>query len=145
MVFEQMLTILLGTGVGVAIVLYSVKPRQVSQSFMGSGSSLGTLSTESIQVDTPMPEVTAIAPTVVEAPVEVHTSPEVSAAFPAGIVAVVPEAAPVSSIEVAAVSAPAVSAVVESSTPATRTRAQRRRTTASKTSARPSRTRKSQV
>jgi len=145
MVFEQMLTILLGTGVGVAIVLYSVKPRQISQSFMGGSSSLATFST-SIQVDAPMPEVTAIVPTVMETPVEVHASPEVSAALPVGTVAAVPiEAAPVSSIETAAVSAPAVSPIAESQTPATRTRVQRRRTTASGTSARPRRTRKSQV
>src|SRR5271170_1502923 len=78
MVFEQMLTILLGTGVGVAAVLYTVKPRQIgaSQSFISGGSSIETFSLPSHSISdlqndaAPMPEVTATQSPVVEAPVE---------------------------------------------------------------------------
>ena len=61
-----MLTILLGTGVGVAVVLYTVKPRQISasQSFLSGVSSIETISlpsqsTFSQNDAAPVPEVTA--------------------------------------------------------------------------------------
>lgn len=78
MVYEQILTILLGTGIGVAVVLYTVKPRQVAASQSPSGVSpietipLGSQSTSEPQsYSTPAPEVTT-APSQAEAPVEVH-------------------------------------------------------------------------
>jgi hypothetical protein len=72
-----MLTILLGTGVGVAVVLYTVKPRQISasQSFLSGVSSIETISlpsqsTFSQNEAAPAPEVTATQSSAVEAPVE---------------------------------------------------------------------------
>src|ERR1700731_2931120 len=78
MVFEQMLTILLGTGVGVAVVLYAVKSRQgmASQSFVSGGSSIETFSlssqstTDSQNDVAPTPEVTATQSPIVVAPIE---------------------------------------------------------------------------
>ena len=77
MVFEQMLTILLGTGVGVAAVLYAVKPRKggASQTFGTGVSSIETISLPSqstfSHVDAaPTPEVSTARSPVVEAPAE---------------------------------------------------------------------------
>lgn len=84
MVFEQMLTILLGTGAGVAVVLYTVKarPSAASQPPVSEVSALETISLPSrsstdLQGDaTPAPAVTAIQSAVVETPApEVHAIP----------------------------------------------------------------------
>jgi hypothetical protein len=139
-----MLTILLGTAVGVAAVLYVVKPRQVgaSQSFGSGVSSIETISLPSqstfSQSDAaPIPEVSATQSPVVEAPVEefhaisfgsVSTvAAEVVAAGPSDV------AAAVASIDASAVSSSPASLplTVESHT-ATAARAHRapRRSTA---------------
>jgi hypothetical protein len=82
MVFEQMLSILLVTGVGIAVLLYTAKSRQVvaSQSFVSGGvSSIETISipTQSATYSQtgdvaapPMPEVTTAQSPIVESPVE---------------------------------------------------------------------------
>jgi hypothetical protein len=126
MVFEQMLTILLGTGIGVAAVLYAVKPRHVGASQSFGISTIETFAPSPAAIDSensvaPMPEVTATQPPIVEAPVEeahVMTSPvvptmtaEISTAGSS------PAASIASIIDASAVSSPAVSATtVESST-----------------------------
>jgi hypothetical protein len=75
MVFELMLTILLGTSAGVAAVLYTVKPRHVGASQSFGASSIETISIPSqstfSQIEAaPAPEVSAAKPPVVEAPAE---------------------------------------------------------------------------
>jgi hypothetical protein len=122
MVFEQMLTILLGTGVGVAAVLYAVKPRPVgaSQSFVSGASSIETLSTSHSVIDSenstaPMPEVTATQPSIVEAPAEeahVMASSVVSTMTAEVAAAGSSPATSIASIDASAVSFPAVSAVM---------------------------------
>ena len=121
MVFEQMLTILLGTGVGVAVVLYAVKPRQIgaSQSFVSGGSSIETFSlpsqsTSDSQNDAAsMPEVTATQSPVVEAAVEeVHSISLGSVStMTAEVAAAGSSDAAISSIDASAVSAPAAKSV----------------------------------
>ncbi len=77
MAYEQILTILLGAGVGVAVVLYAVRSRLfgASRSIVTGGSSIETFtvssqSTSVSQTDAaPIPKVTATRPPVVEAPV----------------------------------------------------------------------------
>src|SRR5580698_3226691 len=91
MVFEQMLTILLVTGAGVAVVLYAVRPRHsvASQSFVSGVSSIEAISVSSPSSSStsdsqitaaPMPEVTATQAPIVEAPVveEVHAISSIS-------------------------------------------------------------------
>jgi hypothetical protein len=79
MVFEQMLSIFLVTGVGVAVLLYTAKSRQVgaSHSFISGGvSSIETISipTQAATITQteamPMPEVTTAQSPIVESPVE---------------------------------------------------------------------------
>ncbi len=145
MVFEQMLTILLGTGVGVAVVLYAVKPRQIgaSQSFSGVSSietiSLPAQSATISQSDAaPMSEVTVTATQspVVEAPAEgIHaiSSSSVST-MTAEVAAASSGSAAISSIDATAAFVPvATSATVEShASPAARShRAPRKSATAS--------------
>jgi len=149
MAIEQMLTILLGTAVGVAVVLYTVKPRHIgaSQSFVSGGSSIETFSLPSSsyfsQNDAaPMPEVTATQSPVVEAPVEeVHviSSGSVST-MTAGVAAAGSSDAAIASIDASAVSAPAATSVaVEShaSSAARSHRAPRKSSAASRTHAKP--------
>jgi hypothetical protein len=127
MVFEQMLTILLGTGVGVAVVLYTVKPRQImaSQSFVSGGSSVETFSLSSSSTSdsqndaAPMPEVTATQSPVVEAPVEESNvaSSGATSTMTAEVAAASSSDAPIASIDASAVSSPAsLSVPVESQT-----------------------------
>jgi hypothetical protein len=149
MVFEQMLTILLGTGVGVAAVLYTVKPRQVgaSQSFVSGVSSIETISLPSLSAESQneashMPEVSATQSPVVEAPVqEFHaisfgsfstTTAEATAAGSSD--------AAIASMDASAVFSPASRSVtVESRTaPAARAhKVQRRSAASSRTHAKP--------
>ena len=142
MVFEQMLTILLGTGVGVAVVLYAVKPRQIgaSQSFVSGGSSIETFSLSSSTSDSqnnaaPMPEVTATQSPVVEAPVEeFHAiSSGAVSTMAAEVAAAGSSDAAIASIDASAVSSPASRSVaVESHTaPAARAHRVQRRVAAS--------------
>jgi hypothetical protein len=141
MVFEQMLTILLGTAVGVAAVLYIVKPRQVgaSRSFASGVSSVETISlpsqsTSSQNDATPMPEVSATQSPVVEAPVEEFhalSSGSVST-MTAEVAAAGSSDAAIASIDASAVSSPASRSVtVESHTaPAARAHRVSRKSTA---------------
>jgi hypothetical protein len=143
MVFEQMLTILLGTGVGVAVVLYTVKPRQIgaSQSFISGGSSIESFSlpsqsTSDSQNDAaPMPEVTATQSPVVEAPVEeFHAiSSGAVSTMSAEVAAGGSSDAAIASIDASAVSSPASGSVtVESQTaPAARAHKVPRKSSAS--------------
>ncbi len=145
MVFEQMLTILLGTGVGVAVVLYAVKPRQIgaSQSFVSGGSSIETFSlssTSDSQNDAAtMPEVTATQSPVVEAPVEeFHAiSSGAVSTMAAEVAAAGSSDAAIASIDASAVSSPASRSVtVDSHTaPAARARVSRRSAASSRTPA----------
>ena len=125
MVFEQMLTILLGTGIGVAAVLYAVKPRHVGASQSFGISTIETFAPSPAAIDSensaaPMPEVTATQPPIVEAPVEeahVMTSPVVPTMTAEISTAGSSPAASIASIDASAVSSPAVSATtVDSST-----------------------------
>lgn len=83
MVFEQMLTILLGTGAGVAVVLYTVKPRSnaTSQSPVSEVSAVETISLPSrssndVQIDSTPAPAAATQSAVVETPApEVHAIP----------------------------------------------------------------------
>ena len=149
MVFEQMLTILLGTAVGVAAVLYVVKPRQIgaSQSFGSGVSSIETISlpsqsTFSQNDAAPMPEVSATQSPVVEAPVEEFhaiSSGSVST-MTAEVAAAGSSDAAIASIDASAVSSPASRSVtVESHTaPAARAhRAPRKSTASSRTHVKP--------
>lgn len=116
MVFEQMLTVLLGTGVGVAVVLYAVKPRQISasQSFLSGVSSVETISlpsqsTFSQNDAAPAPEATATQTAVVEPPVVGITaisSGSVST-LTAEVAAVGSSDSAIASLDAPAVSAPA--------------------------------------
>jgi len=138
-----MLTIVLGTAVGVAVVLYSVKPRQIgaSQSFVSGGSSVETFSLPAqsssfSQNDaSAMPEVAATQSPVVEAPVE-----EVHATF-SGSVATVTAGVAVASQSgsaIASVSAPAATVEVESHASSARShRAPRKSSASSRTQAKP--------
>lgn len=75
MVFEQMLTILLGTAAGVAVVLYTVEPRRS----VISDASIVTISlpyvsgSDSLGFSTSTPAITAPQPQAEEAPMEIHT------------------------------------------------------------------------
>jgi hypothetical protein len=146
MVFEQMLTILLGTGVGVAVVLYAVKPRQIgaSQSFVSGGSSIETFSLSSSTSDSqndvaPMPEVTATQSPVVEEPVEeFHAiSSGAVSTMAAEVAAAGSSDAAIASIDASAVSSPASRSVtVDSHTaPAARARVSRKSAASSRTPA----------
>jgi hypothetical protein len=150
MAIEQMLTILLGTAVGVAVVLYTVKPRQIgaSQSFVSGGSSIETFTLPSqsssfSQNDAaPMPEVTAIQSPVVEAPVEeVHAISFGSiSTMTAGAAAAGSNDAAIASIDASVVSAPVATLVaVESpaSSAARSHRAPRKSSASSRTQAKP--------
>ena len=149
MVFEQMLTILLGTGVGVAAVLYTVKPRHgvASQSFGAGVSSIETISVPSqstfSHIDAaPMPEVSATRSPVVDAPVEeFHAISSGSVAtMTAEIAAAGSSDVAIASTDVSAVSSPASrSFTVESHTaPAARAhRVPRKSTASSRTQAKP--------
>jgi hypothetical protein len=149
MVFEQMLTILLGTGVGVAAVLYTVKPRQVgaSQSFGSGVSSIETISlpsesTFSQNEAAPTPEVSATQSPAVEAPVEeFHAIPSGSVSTMTADVAVAGASdAAIALIDASAVSSPASRPfTVESHTaPAAGAhRAPRKGTASSRTHAKP--------
>jgi len=145
-----MLTILLGTAVGVAVVLYTVKPRHIgaSQSFVSGGSSIETFTLPSqsssfSQNDAaPMPEVTATQSPVVEAPVEeVHVISSGSmSTTTAGVAAAGSSDAAIASIDASAVSAPAATSVaVEShaSSAARSHRAPRKSSASSRTHAKP--------
>jgi len=145
-----MLTILLGTGVGVAAVLYTVKPRQIgaSQSFISGGSSIETFSLPSHSISdlqndaAPMPEVTATQSPVVEAPVE-----GISSISSGSITTMTAEVAAggssdmaIASIDASAVSAPAASSVAvvsHASTAARSHRAPRKSSATSRTHAKP--------
>lgn len=145
MAIEQMLTILLGTAVGVAVVLYTVKPRHIgaSQSFASGGSSIETFSLPSqsssfSQSDaTPMPEVTATQSPVVEAPVEeVHAiSPVSTSTMTAGVAEAGSSEAVIASIDASAVSAPAATPIsaVSHASPARSHRAPRKSSASSRT------------
>ena len=148
MVFEQMLTILLGTGVGVAVVLYTVKPRQIgaSQSLISGGSSIETFSlasqssSDSQNDAASMPEVTATQSPVVEAPVEeIHSISSGSVStMTAEVAAAGSSDLAIASIDASAVSAPAARSVaVEShaSSAARSHRAPRKSTASSRTHA----------
>lgn len=121
MVFEQMLTILLGTAVGVAAVLYAVKPRHIgaSQSFASEVSSVETISLPSQSTSfsqndaAPTPEVTATQSAVVEAPVEeVHTiSPSSVSTLTAEVEAAGSSTTAFASMDAPALSAPAARSV----------------------------------
>jgi hypothetical protein len=150
MAIEQMLTILLGTAVGVAVVLYTVKPRQIgaSQSFVTGGSPIETFTLPSqsssfSQNDAAtMLEVTAAQSPVVEAPVEeVHAISSGSAATMTAIVAAAgPSEAAIASIDAFAVTAPALTSVsVDShaSSAARSHRAPRKISASSRTQAKP--------
>jgi hypothetical protein len=145
-----MLTILLGTGVGVAAVLYTVKPRQIgaSQSFVSGVSSIETISLPSQSISdsqndvAPMPEVTATQSPIVEAPVEGITSISSGSitTMTAEVAAAGSSDAAIASIDASAVSAPAATSVaVEShaSTAARSHRAPRKSTASSRTHAKP--------
>jgi len=150
MVFEQMLTILLGTAVGVAAVLYAVKPRQIgaSQSFASGVSSIETISLPSQSTSfsqndaAPMPEVTATQSAVVESPVEEFhaiSSSSVST-LTAEVAAAGSSTAAIASIDASAVSTPAAKSVaVEShaSSAARSHRAPRKSSASSRTHAKP--------
>jgi len=77
MAYEQILTILLGAGVGVAVVLYAVRSRLfgASQSILSGGSSIETFtvpsqSTSVSHIDVaPTPVAAATLPPLAEAPV----------------------------------------------------------------------------
>lgn len=149
MVFEQMLTILLGTAVGVAAVLYTVKPRQIgaSQSFASGVSSIETISLPSQSTSfsqndaAPMPEVTATQSAVVESPAEeIHAISSSSVSMLTADVAAGSSTAAIASIDASAVSGPAATAVaVEShaSSAARSHRAPRKSSASSRTHARP--------
>ncbi len=146
MVFEQMLTILLGTSVGVAVVLYTVKPRHVgaSQSLVSAVSSVETISlpaqstSDSQSFSEQMTEVTTTTAAgqspVVEAPVEVHS---ISSGTVSTLTAEVQVAGSndeaIAPIEVPAVSAPAASVVTVAprASPAARSHRAPRRSSAS--------------
>lgn len=140
-----MLTILLGTGVGVAVVLYTVKPRQTaaSQSLASGVSSIETISLpsqptlDSKSYSAPAQPATATQSSVVEAPVEVHAISSVSTAAPEVVVAGPSE--PVASVDAPAVSAPApeVTAAPRASTAVRSQRAPRRSSASPRTHARP--------
>ena len=150
MVFEQMLTILLGTGIGVAAVLYIVKPRHVgaSQSFTSGSSSIETISLPSEKMfsqsdTTPMPEVSATQPPVVEAPVEEFHAISFGSVstVTAEAAAVGPSDVAIASIDASPVFSPASPSVTTEShtAPAARAhRAPRRSTASSRTHAKSS-------
>ncbi len=90
MVFEQMLTILLGTAAGVAAVLYLVKPKHSISSVSVETIPLPSISTESLSQAAPI-QATASPSPVVEAPVAEVTatsSPSVSTTATDAVVAV---------------------------------------------------------
>lgn len=145
-----MLTILLGTAVGVAAVLYTVKPRHIgaSQSFASAGSSVETFTLPSqsssfSQNDAaPMPEVTATQSPVVEAPVEeVHAISSDSISTMTAVVAAAGSSdAVIASIDASAVSAPAATPVAMEfhASPAAKShRAPRKSSASSRTQAKP--------
>lgn len=154
MVFEQMLTILFATGVGVAVVLYVAKPRTVSHSaFVQSSTAIETIaSVESATVQTattaPMPEVTAIQAPVVEPSFDAQTttSSEIVPTVTAQVAAAAGPSEIVSTIDASAVAPSAATTVVGAAvepSPETAGRTPktpRRRSTASR--AKPSRPRK---
>src|SRR5271170_3339443 len=114
MAIEQMLTILLGTGVGVAVVLYAVKPRQIgaSQSLLSGVSPIETISlpsqsTLSQNDAAPAPEVTVTQTAAVESPIV-----GIDAIFSGSVSTLTAEVAAAGPSEpaIASVDAPAVSA-----------------------------------
>jgi cell division septation protein DedD len=149
MAIEQMLTILLGTAVGVAVVLYSVKPRQIgaSQSFVSGGSSIETFTLPSQSSSfpqndaAPMPEVTATQSPVVEAPVEeVHSISSGSiSTMTAGVAAAGSNDSAIASIDASVVSTPAVTSVAVESPASSAARSHRapRKSSAPRTQAKP--------
>jgi hypothetical protein len=116
-----MLTILLGTAVGVAVVLYTVKPRHMgaSQSLLSGGSSIETytLASQSSSFSqndaAPMPEVTATQSPLVVAPVEeVHSISSGSiSTMTADVAAAGSSDVAIASIDASAVSVPAATSV----------------------------------
>jgi len=150
MAIEQMLTILLGTAVGVAVVLYTVKPRHIgaSQSLVSGGSSIETFTLPSqsssfSQNDAaPMPEVTATQSPVVVAPVEeVHSISSGSiSTMTSGVAAAGSSDVAIASIDASAVSAPAATSVAmesPASSAARSHRAPRKSSASSRTHAKP--------
>lgn len=131
MVFEQMLTILLGTGAGVAVVLYAVKPRQISAStsFVSGGTSIETFSlsssttTDSQNDAAPSLEVTTAAQSpVVEAPVEEFNAVSSVPVSAATAVSAAPQSVAVSSSAAPAVRAHRVSRRSSAASPRARQR-----------------------
>jgi hypothetical protein len=150
MAIEQMLTILLGTAVGIAVVLYTVKPRHIgaSQSLVSGGSSIETFtlpaqSSSFSQNDatTPMPEVTATQSPVVEAPVgEVHAISSGSiSTMTAGVAAAGSNDSAIASIDASVVSAPSATSVAVESPALSATKSHRapRKSSAPRTHAKP--------
>jgi hypothetical protein len=114
MAYEQILTILLGAGVGVAAVLYAVRSRLfgASRSIVSGGSSIETFtvssqSTSVSQTDAaPIPKVTATPPPVVEAPVAKFLPLSFGAAIDAPTVSSTAASVPVGSQAARAARAP---------------------------------------
>ncbi len=143
-----MLTILLGTSAGVAVVLYAVRPRHAvaSQSLVSGVSSIETVSlpsqstSESQSYSTPIPETTAIVPAAVEAPVEVQPISVTVSTVTADAPAAETSDAPIATIDAPAVSTPLASAAPElahATTTVRSHRAPRRSSAAPRTRGRP--------